>query len=200
MNNPQDFRPKSGYFFAGITFLICGVIVIEIIRTPNFQSFQSNAATILWSATACALVYLVFLRTKITFFDEGVRIINPFDEFNLSWDQVVEVDTKWSLTFKTTSREISVWAAPIPGRHHARTIHETELRGIDAGSTGYLHPGESPKTHSGSALHMAKRRIKNFNKLASQQNSVMSHTWNWRAIVITSTLAILAMCFTIIHL
>jgi hypothetical protein len=197
MNNPNDFRPKSGYYFFGITFLICGIISLECIQ---FQSLKSCAATIFWSATTCSLAYLVFLRPKITYFDEGVRVVNPFDEFNLSWDKVIEIDTKWALTFKTSSVNISAWAAPIPGRHHARTIHEAELRGVDAGVTGYLHPGESPETHSGSALHLAKLRIKNFQKSEIPQISIMSHSWNFRAIVLTAGTTVLALFFTIIHL
>ena len=54
--------------------------------------------------------------------------------------------------------KIYAWAAQAPGRYHSRTVHATEVRGLQIPDTNSMRAGESPRSHSGVAVALARIR------------------------------------------
>ena len=63
---------------------------------------------------------------------------------------------------KNDGKEIFAWAAPAPGRYHARSVHPSEVRGMNVGAEGIIRPGESPRSDSGVAKHLVLTRLEKF--------------------------------------
>jgi hypothetical protein len=60
--------------------------------------------------------------------------------------------------------KINAWAAQAPGRYHSRTVHATEIRGLQIPDTNSMRAGESPRSHSGVAVALARIRLDAFAK------------------------------------
>ena len=157
------YRPRSSYFFAGAIYILCAGII--------GQSFFSEAPrgiaiTIAWSLVISYIFHLNFIRPKVTFFDEGIRITNPLREITIGWDQVEDISARYSMYIQVGGKKIYAWAAQAPGRYHARTIHPSEIRGMKIPDTYNMRPGESPRTHSGVGVALARIRLEAFHSRA----------------------------------
>lgn len=159
MNNQETYRPRANLIFAGFGVVLCGLF--------TWSSFyQSSAASELTSALVALFVliciYIFLIRPKISFGDEGVVITNPFEEITVGWADVVQLDTRWALSIETKEFTVSSWAATATGRHHSRSIHHTEIKGLDIELAGSIRPADSPKSDSGAAAYRARVRLKRF--------------------------------------
>jgi hypothetical protein len=173
MENPESFRPRSGFVFTGIVLVFVGIYTAQSFL---YFSFQSGVTTALWAALITFTSWLIFIRPRIIIFDEGIVIINPLYEITVGWESVISIDVRYTASIRIqnpiklyrfsrkTSEYIYAWAAPAPGRYHSRTIHDTEIRGIGIDHQLALRPGDSPKSHSGQAAAMARLRFLNFEK------------------------------------
>jgi hypothetical protein len=63
---------------------------------------------------------------------------------------------------QVAGKKIYAWAAQAPGRYHSRTVHASEVRGLKIPDLYNMRPGESPRTHSGQALALARIRFEAF--------------------------------------
>ena len=158
MNNRTSYRPKKSIatFVVGSIFLIG--IATESIMSRGFNASVTTLVVI--SALAIAL-YLVLYRPHLEIFDEGVRIHNPLTMIQVGWHDVDSIDARYSavLTMKD-GRRFTIWCAQAPGRYHARTIHPSEMKGLNLPST--MRPGESPRTDSGVAVILCRQRLTAF--------------------------------------
>ena len=159
MTNRQTFRARSGYAYAAVVVLVGGVMTVETWMTGNFAS---AAATSLWAVFFALAAHLIFIRPKLVVADEGVLVVNPFRSYLLTWDVVLDIDTRYAVTFVTSTRRISSWAATAPGRYHGRTIHVSELKGLSLGQRDHIQPGDSPRTASGQAAAICRARLDQF--------------------------------------
>jgi len=100
----------------------------------------------------------------VTIFDEGITITNPLRETTIGWDQVQEISAKFSMYITVGGEKIYAWAAQAPGRYHSRTVHATEIRGLQIPDTNSMRAGESPRSHSGVAVALARIRLGAFAK------------------------------------
>jgi len=120
---------------------------------------QGGSKNILTSVlVACAISaanYSSFIKPKVTFNHQGIRVFNPLSDDFVSWNDVDIIDARWCMSITARERVIHVYGAPAPGRHRVRNIHESEMRGVTGGETGYLRPARSPKSDSGAAVHIA---------------------------------------------
>jgi hypothetical protein len=126
------------------------------------SDFAASAATTLWSLFFILAAHLIFIRPKLVVADEGVLVVNPFRSYLLNWEVVLDIDTRYALTFVTRDRRISAWAATAPGRYHGRTIHPSELKGLHLGDREHIQPGDSPRTSSGQAAAICRAKLEQF--------------------------------------
>ncbi|MBU3716223.1 MAG: hypothetical protein FGM63_04195 [Candidatus Nanopelagicaceae bacterium] len=110
----------------------------------------------------CVVAYLLFIRPKVTFYDEGIIITNPVHEYTISWGDIDSIEARYTMYLLVGKKKIHAWAAPAPGRYHARTVHPNELKGMSIPDLHNMRPGESPRTHSGVATHLARSRHERF--------------------------------------
>ena len=161
MTNPEIYRARSSYFFAAFIYFLAAGITAQSFFVETLDSFN---ATLSWSLLICYLFHLGFIRAKVTIFDEGITITNPLRETTVGWDQVQEISVKFSMYISVGGEKIYAWAAQAPGRYHSRTVHATEVRGLQIPDTNSMRAGESPRSHSGVAVALARIRHDAFAK------------------------------------
>jgi hypothetical protein len=126
------------------------------------------------------LGYMIFIRPPVVVSDEGIEIHNAFTTHVVGWHDVIAIETRYSMSIMMEDRVVFAMAAPAPSRYHARTIHKTELKGLALPDYETLRAGDSPRTHSGVAAHMARLRWQRFQKLElapSIERSYTTHPW-----------------------
>ena len=128
----------------------------------------------IWGALICSICYQIFIHPKVVFFDEGVEIVNPFTHHLIGWQDVEQIDTRYTMSIKTSGesvglKKIYAFAAPAPGRYHSRSIHQSELRGLYIQNTGSIQAGQSPNSHSGVASAIANQKMIAFQRLDRPQ-------------------------------
>ena len=161
MTNPEIYRARSSYFFAAFSYFLCAGLTAQSFFVETLDSFN---LTLIWSLFICFLFHLGFIRPKVTIFDEGIKITNPLRETTVGWDQVQETSVKFSMYISVGGENIYAWAAQAPGRYHSRTVHATEVRGLQIPDTNSMRAGESPRSHSGVAVALARIRHDAFAK------------------------------------
>jgi hypothetical protein len=149
------YRPRSGYFFATAIYIFCAGISAQSFFS---ESDRGIAITVSWSLVISYIFHLSFIRPKVTFFDEGITITNPFKEITVGWNRIQEISARYSMYIQVDGEKIYAWAAQAPGRYHSRNIHATELRGLNLPDPLNIRAGESPRTHSGVAVALARIR------------------------------------------
>ena len=159
MSNSEMYRPRSSYFFAGAIYILCAGIVGQSFYT---EAAKGIAITISWCLLVAYAFHLGFVRPKVTFFDEGITITNPLKEITIGWGEIEDISARYSMYIQVGGEKIYAWAAQAPGRYHSRTVHSSEVRGLNIPDLHNMRPGESPRTHSGQALALARIRSEAF--------------------------------------
>jgi len=161
MNNVYRYRPRTIWLSAGVTAFIVLALVAETIAT---RGIKADLVAIAWASFVLSSAYLLFVHPKIEIFDEGIRITNPLQQITVGWHRVESIEARYTMSIQVAGKIIYAWAAPAPGRYHARSVHHTEVKGMDIGFNGEIRPGESPRSDSGQASYLAKLRLKEFNE------------------------------------
>jgi len=192
MTNPEIYRARSSYFFAACIYFFCAGISAQSFFLESIESFN---ATLSWCLLICYLFHLGFIRAKVTIFDEGITITNPLRETTVGWDQVQEVNVKYSMYVTVGGEKIHAWAAQAPGRYHSRTVHATEIRGLQIPDTNSMRAGESPRSHSGVAVALARIRLDAFAKNQSVGATYVSE-FNGKGLIALVALSTIATLLT----
>lgn len=124
----------SSIYIGGLRNMATSALVVIAISATNYSSFY---------------------KPKIIFDEDGIEIGNPLSRDFIAWSDVSDIDARWCMSITTGDRVIHAYGAPAPGRHRSRNVHETEMRGIKGGETGFMRPARSPKSDSGVAVHIA---------------------------------------------
>jgi hypothetical protein len=192
MTNPEIYRARSSYFFAACIYFFCAGISAQSFFLESIESFN---ATLSWCLLICYLFHLGFIRAKVTIFDEGITITNPLRETTVGWDQVQEINVKYSMYVIVGGEKIHAWAAQAPGRYHSRTVHATEIRGLQIPDTNSMRAGESPRSHSGVAVALARIRLDAFAKNQSVGATYVSE-FNGKGLIALVALSTIATLLT----
>jgi hypothetical protein len=188
MNNVTTYRSRTNYvFFVLGIFLSTGILADNLIIGKG-DGFIKVAAISIAIALAS---YVLFLRPKILIFDEGITITNMLSEVTVGWHEVEAVETRYCMSIQVADKVIYAVAAPAPGRYHSRTVHESELRGISVPTTSSLRPGDSPRSQSGIAAHLARTRMNDFFKRELKPTITYNTTAQpWAALTAVGLLAV----------
>jgi hypothetical protein len=158
VNNREFFRPRGSVVTAVLAYLLIGGMASESI----YSNGLGDSLTVLaWCTLFALAIYMVLHRPSIEIFDEGIRISNPLTTIIIGWQDVDVVEAKYTAFLQLRNGlKVSMWAAQAPGRYHSRTIHSSELKGLQL--DGFIRPGESPRTDSGVATHLCRTRLAAF--------------------------------------
>ena len=196
MTNREIYRPTSAYFLVGTTYLFCALYI-----GVNWwqEGWRTGVVALAWGAFICTLAFAILGYPKITLFDEGISITNPLRTITVGWHEVEEIEARYSMSILVNGKTIHAWAAPAPGRYHGRTVHASEIRGLNFRDTGQLRPGESPRTQSGTATQLARIRLEHFRKVGNivgASSTVLIHEKIITSVVSTFALSVV---LTLIH-
>ncbi|MFM8385063.1 MAG: hypothetical protein ACKN96_08835 [Actinomycetota bacterium] len=185
MTNRELFRPTSSYVFAFLGFFLFSALAYV-----NFldYGFASGMVASTWCIFASAIFYQLFLIPAVVFYDEGVEIINPLSRHVIGWQDVEEIETRYTMSIVTHDRKgkkgkIQAFAAPAPGRYHSRTIHQSEMRGLNLKESNVIRAGDSPRTNSGAAAAIARSRIDQFHRFNTKPTMSYEFQFNSATII-----------------
>ncbi|MCG2798711.1 MAG: PH domain-containing protein [Cellulomonas sp.] len=152
------YRPRSAIpATAGVWLLAVGMTAAQ-----GATGGTAGVLRALPFALAGALAgWLVFYRPFVRVSDEGVHVVNPLRTYEVPWEALVDIRTRYTCTLVTPHRAIEVFAAPGPGRQVAAAATVTDLRRPGGGSRDKHRPldvGELPRTASGAVATMVRRR------------------------------------------
>lgn len=190
MNNLVNFRPRTVWLYAGITTLIVLSLVVQTIASGGIKA---DLIAIAWGTFILSGAYLLFVRPKVEIYDEGITITNPLQKITVGWQRVENIEAKFTMSIQVGGKIIYAWAAPAPSRYHSRTVHSTDIKGMDIGFEGQIRAGESPRSQSGQASYIAKLRLKEFEASGIKGcESSLEINYNGAAILIGSLVVALA--------
>lgn len=156
----DTFRARSSYVYAvGAWLLVAGLAWADTVDSQP----RRILGTLLAAGVACYAAYLLFVHPRIRVHDDGVEIRNPMSDHEIGWQDVLSIDTRYTLSVLVGKRRIHAWAAPGQGRYHARTMHPSEVRHLRVSDGTMIHAGESPRAHSGVAGYLVRTRYDAFN-------------------------------------
>jgi hypothetical protein len=188
------YRPRSSYFFAAAIYILCAGLIGQSFFT---ETAEGVATTIAWCLLVAYAFHLGFVRPKVTFFDEGITITNPLKEFTVGWGEIEDISARYSMYIQVGSEKIYAWAAQAPGRYHSRTVHASEIRGLKIPDLQNMRPGESPRTHSGQALALARIRFDAFHSSSTRGTCNHRTEFNRNGLTILITLFVIACALSI---
>lgn len=188
MSKAERFRSRNAIATAFVAYGMLALFAVEEWLTASAADFF-RAACIL--AVVGEFIYFIFLRPIVILSDECARIINPFSEHVIGWQDIESIEARYSMNIETIDGDrIYAWAASAPGRYHSRKIHPADIRGM--GLTNIIRAGESPRTDSGVATHLARLKLKEFGETA---NFPRSYKRNIAGIVVLITNIAAALIF-----
>jgi hypothetical protein len=158
VNNREFFRPRGSVVAAVLAYLLLGGMAIESIYSSGLMASWIALA---WCTLFALGIYIILHRPCVEIFDEGIRISNPLSTILIGWQDVDVVEAKYTAFLQLRNGvKVSMWAAQAPGRYHSRTIHSSEVKGLQL--DGFIRPGESPRTDSGVATYLCRTRLAAF--------------------------------------
>jgi hypothetical protein len=139
-----------------------------------------NPAVWAWAIFLVSVTWLGLLRPKLVVGDEGVRVTNPLSTTTIGWHEVESFDTQYTLSLLLTNgTKVVCWAAPAPGRHHARNVRSDEFRGVGLDRRdivgGLVKAGESPRSISGQAIAVCRLRRQSFQRAGQTNGAAYAH-------------------------
>jgi hypothetical protein len=112
-------------------------------------------------------------------------------EITVGWGEVEDISARYSMYIQVGGEKIYAWAAQAPGRYHSRTLHASEVRGLKIPDLHNMRPGESPRTHSGQALALARIRFDAFHATDSSTRSACDNRAEFNRNGLTTLIALI---------
>ena len=159
MTQPDVFRPASSFAYAGLVWVLLGGLLWADSVSASSEQIAGN---VMLGGGLSYSVYLLFIRPRVRVFDEGIEIRNPISDHQIGWQDVQAIDSQYTMSVRVDGKNIHAWAAPAPGRYHARTVHPGDARHLRVAEGSTIPVGDSPRAHSGVAVHLARLRYERF--------------------------------------
>lgn len=132
-----------------------------MLNTNMRQTFTE----LLFCAFLTFLTYLIWVKPKLVLKVDTVEVVNPLRTDLISYSDILDLETKWSLAILHTGGKTRVWVAPATGKQ--RWVADKKFGWYSSGltSTERNYGGEenmsaSLDSLSGQAAYMIRERIK----------------------------------------
>jgi hypothetical protein len=159
----ETFRPRSNFAWAITSYILIALFVINSfwVVSDNIQIIRDLViGTILGF-----LVYIFWIRPKLVLKADFIQVINPLRTVLIAYNDVLDLETKWSLAIVHSRGKTRVWVAPATGKQ--RWIAEKKFGWYGGGlplsqssSTGTESMSASLDSVSGQAAFLIRERIK----------------------------------------
>ncbi|SFS15333.1 PH domain-containing protein [Agrococcus baldri] len=146
--------------FAIASWALLAVLGVLLALQSQLQGVVATAIVVAWLAYAA---YAGLWAPALEVGARGAQIRNPLRTISVSWDALIHVDTKYSLTLHTPGRAWPVWCAPqasaLAARRAAKRVRDDRdprdpRSALDSG----IPVGDLPGTESGDAAALVRQR------------------------------------------
>lgn len=205
MTNVEVFRPKIAFVYAATVFVFA---VLLGVQTLFFSRGSNIGLDLSIAATAATGAWLAWVRPKLELSDEGVRVVNPLRTISLGWQDVQNLNTRFSLSIVHAHGRVGVWVAPANGRKRMSKLGPTgisnevtsgQLKGFTAATFNGVDviASDSPASDSGLAAHLVRIRIREFRAASATVN--YSTKFNWLGASLLAAAAASCVVFAVVH-
>jgi hypothetical protein len=160
MIDVRNFRPVKNVIFAWGFYAFTTTLGVQTFLSSDILF---SIETAFWILLANFIIYSVLQRPNLILTNEGIKVVNPFDTWEIGWDRVKELETKFVLKITTSDHSIPVWVATASSRRNAKKIPRSEIRGLGFDGLDSISIGDSPTSDSGVAAHLIRLGIKERN-------------------------------------
>jgi hypothetical protein len=159
----ETFRPRSNFAWAGTSYVLITLFAINSIWVidENIQIIGDLVVCLCLSF----LVYIFWIKPKMVLRSDVIEVVNPLKTQLISYRDVLDLETKWSLAIIHTGGKCRVWVAPASGKQ--RWVAEKKFGWISgnaptaaSSSSGMESMSASLDSLSGQAAYMIRERIK----------------------------------------
>ena len=159
----ETFRPRSNFLWAGVSLVLILLFAANsmVVATSSEQNIFEFLICLILVVTA----YLIWIKPKMVLRDDHIEVVNPLSTVVIPYSDVVELNTKWTLTITHSGGQTKVWVAPAGGKQRwiadkkfgwlSSDIPLSQSRGIEMESMS-----SSLYSFSGQAAYMIQERIK----------------------------------------
>ena len=159
----QTFRPRSNYVWAGCSFMMILLFIVNSFWVA--ESFAQVSFELMISAALGMIVYLIWIKPKMVLEKDVIKVVNPFRTDLIAYSDILELETKWSLSIVHTHGKSSVWVAPATGKQRWIADKKFGWYGSgfpisDAKNIGMESMSASLDSVSGQAAYLIRERIK----------------------------------------
>ena len=109
----ETFRPRSNFIWAGVSLVLILLFMINslVVATSTRQNISDFTISFILAVTA----YLIWIRPKMVLRGDHIEVVNPLKSVVIPYGDVIELNTKWSLTITHSRGKTKVWVAPAGG-------------------------------------------------------------------------------------
>jgi hypothetical protein len=159
----ETFRPRSNFAWAGTSYVLISLFAINTLWVveDNVQIIGDLVVCILLGV----LVYILWIKPKLVLKADLIEVVNPIKTELISYRDVLDLETKWSLAIVHTGGKCRVWVAPASGKQ--KWVAEKKFGWISGNATttssdnsGMESMSASLDSLSGQAAYMIRERIK----------------------------------------
>ena len=100
-------RPGSS-ITVGVIGLIAGAALIVPALLTSPRSWTLISAVTL----ALVLLWLFVVRPCAVIYDDGIRLVNPLRNVEITWPTITEVRSRWALELVAGGKKYTAWGSP----------------------------------------------------------------------------------------
>lgn len=190
---PIEFRSTTSRVLAVVIMGGAGLAGVALALTEG-------AAGVVPTLPVLALIagfgWAAYARPAVIVHEHGITVVGVVATVDVPWSSIRMIDTRWALTLRTDSGDVTAWAAPAPGRHSLYRVTRAENQHLapDAYLAGTIRPGDSLSSDSGQAAEIARRGWDHWRQLAGDAEvSVEPVTRRWHVVTIAVGAALVAL-------
>jgi hypothetical protein len=159
----QTFRPRSNYVWAGGSFILILLFIVNSFWVAD--SFAQISFELMISAALGVIVYLIWIKPKMVLEKDVIKVVNPFRTDLIAYSDILELETKWSLSIVHRHGKSRVWVAPATGKQRWIADKKFGWYGSgfpisDAKNIGMESMSASLDSVSGQAAYLIRERMK----------------------------------------
>ena len=152
---PASFRPAFG---RGLTVVVIAIAVAGIAGFVTVGDVLGLVRYGWWFAVLAVLAVALFWLPRVDVLEHAVLVRNPLSTWQVPWNAIQIVDTKYALTLTTPRGRIEAWAAPASGRYTVFTLSPEDTRVSESARVaGAIRPGDTLSSQSGAAANHIRR-------------------------------------------
>lgn len=159
----ETFRPRGNFAWAGVSFVL--ILLYSVNSILLVSNFQQNVLELGAAILMTGISYLIWIKPKLVLHEEMIEVVNPLRTEFIRYADVLELDTKWSLSIQHSKGTTKVWVAPAGGKQ--RWIADKKfgwlggnITSADTRNNGMESMSASLHSASGQAAYMIQERIK----------------------------------------